>query len=73
MREKNRERVYCFSREPGGSEAVALTLKGQRSSSYILIAKDYADQQNDIRKIKTLEEKINTLEPICRFIMRMWL
>jgi len=35
-------KVYCFSREPGGAEAVALAVKGQPLSSYMIIGKDYA-------------------------------
>jgi len=42
MSEKQKKLIYCFSREPGGAEALALVLKVRDRNTYLLVGKDYA-------------------------------
>jgi len=42
MSEKQERLIYCFSREPGGAETLALLVKERDRKTYMLVGKDYA-------------------------------
>ncbi|HOW53949.1 MAG TPA: DUF354 domain-containing protein [Syntrophorhabdaceae bacterium] len=68
MSTQTEKMIYCFSREPGGAEALSLVLKGRDAHLYCLIGKDYACDIFDSHGLAYMRYQGNTREELFVFI-----
>ena len=64
-------KVCCISREPGGAEAIALTVKSRPSEEYLLIGKDYACSVYDKHRLDYKQYEGNTQEDLSCFLEKL--